>query len=228
MGPGIDEPRLVLSSASPRRRRILAALGVLFDTVDVEVDEQPLPKESPETLAQRLAIRKAEAGAARHPGSVALGADTVVAVRRKSLGKPKRPEDAEAMLRRLRGRLHRVITAVAAARTLPDSSGRLTVASRVATAVVRMRSYTDEEIRAYVASGDPFDKAGAYAIQDPVFHPVEEAEGCFLTVVGLPLPETREVLAELGLQTPPIARRALLEVCPGCADEASLLSLLSS
>jgi len=211
----------VLASASPRRRAILAALGLAFDIVEADVDERILPDETPEQAALRLAVAKARAGAAVHSNCIALGADTVVAVGARALGKPASAGDAVETLRRLRGRSHRVLTGVAAA--VASDDGQPAIFSRLAATSVWMRDYTDDAIREYVASGDPLDKAGSYAIQAPIFRPVERIEGCFLTVVGLPLPEVLEVLALAGLPVPPITAAALAGICPSCTDAARLL-----
>jgi MAF protein len=211
--------RLVLASASPRRRQILGVLGIPFEAIDVGVDESQLPGEAPVALAQRLAITKAQIGAARYPGAFVLGADTVVELHGQSLGKPASAAEAVEMLVRLRGRGHHVVTAVALA-TQTERFG-VSVSSRLATTEVWMRDYSDQEIRDYVASGDPFDKAGSYAIQHARFRPVERISGCFLNVVGLPLPEVGELLREAGLAWE-IAAAALETVCAGCTDTSRL------
>ena len=156
--------------------------------------------------------------AARHfPGELALGADTVVALGDQALGKPTSPNEAVAMLRRLRGRTHQVITAVSLARVgAPEAPP--TVWERSSITEVWMREYTDADMEAYVATGDPLDKAGSYAIQDADFHPVERIQGCFLTVVGLPLPEVLELLGESGRPVPAVERGRLEAICPACRD----------
>ncbi len=215
---------LILASASPRRRQLLAVLGVPFQAIDVDADETPLPDELPVALAERLAQAKATAGARQYPGQVSLGADTVVALGEESIGKPCSVDEAVRTLQRLRGVEHRVITAVAAAQQgLEDTEPRIW--ARVAVARVWMRPYTQDEILAYVASGDPFDKAGSYAVQHAEFRPVARIEGCFLTVVGLPLPESRAVLVEAGLALPQPNLTSLRAVCPDCIDEKSLSDL---
>lgn len=206
--------RVVLASASPRRHAILRALGVTFDSVAVNVDEEPLSAERPDRLADRLARAKAEAGALAHAGRIAIGADTVVALDGRSLGKPGGVEEARDMLRALRGRQHCVITAVAAARFLRS----LEVWSESAVSAVSMRDYSEAEIEEYIASGDPFDKAGGYAIQHAGFHPVRRVEGCILNVIGLPLAELRSVLARAGYIVPSPDPSTLLSVCPACPE----------
>jgi septum formation protein len=214
---------VVLASASPRRRHLFGTLGIPYECVDMAVDEGPLGGEEPGRLARRLAVAKAQAAARRFPGRIVVGADTVVAFGEVSLGKPADAAEARAILQRLRGRQHHVITGVATASlTASAADTDPAVWSRTATTSVWMRDYTDEEIDAYVASGDPFDKAGSYAIQHAGFHPVARLEGCFLNVVGLPLPETREVLHLAGLPLPPVAAVALQRVCASCADRSIL------
>jgi len=185
-------PRLVLASQSPRRRALLAGLGVVFDADAADVDETPLPGERPDALARRLCQAKAAAVAVRYPYATILAADTMVAVDTMLLGKPADASEAAAMLRLLRGRTHQVYTAVCVARD-GDLVARLSVSD------VTMRSYTDAEITAYVATGDPLDKAGAYAIQHPLFAPVAAWTGCYAGIMGLPLRMVGEMLKEVGL-----------------------------
>jgi len=215
-------PGLVLASTSPRRRQILQQLEFSYRGVDVEVDESPQNDEAPEALAERLAEAKARAGASLYPGSWCIGADTVVAIGATTLGKPSNPAAARAMLIQLRGREHRVLSAVALAQVA--GSGETSVRRSLDVADVRMREYADEEIDDYVASGDPFDKAGAYAIQHPGFHPVERLSGCFLTVMGLPLPDLCTLLSEAGASHPAITAEALDAICPNCVDKDVLLT----
>lgn len=209
---------LVLASISPRRRAILEALAVPFETIDPSIDEAPLPGESPLQIASRLADAKARTAAALAAGRMAVGADTVVAIDGEALGKPSDPEEAWRMLRLLRGREHQVITGVAAARD--DDSGEIFSAVRTAIARVWMRGYTDAEIEAYIARREPFDKAGGYAIQDETFRPCKRIEGCYLTVVGLPIPELCAVLAEVGVSLS-LEAGHLEAACALCASAGS-------
>ena len=186
------DPRLVLASQSPRRCALLAGLGVRFDADAGDVDETPLPGERPDALACRLCQAKAAAVAARHPGATILAADTMVALDDMLLGKPADASEAAAMLRLLRGRTHQVYTAVCVAQ---DGS----LVARLSVSDVTMRPYSDAEIAAYVATGDPLDKAGAYAIQHPLFAPVAAWTGCYAGIMGLPLRLVGEMLAEAGL-----------------------------
>lgn len=182
--------RLLLVSASPRRRALLAEAGVPFEVRAVAIDETPHFGEEPAHLAERLAREKA--AAIPEVNAWTIAADTVVALDGEVFGKPTTPEEATRMLRRLRGRWHDVLTAVAVRR--PDG----TIVSAVERTRVLMRHYNDDEIAAYIASGDPFDKAGAYAIQHPGFHPAERIEGRYDTVVGLPVPTTLRLLNDAG------------------------------
>jgi len=179
---------LVLASASPRRRELLALLGLPFEVAPADLAE-PMPEQTrrPERVARALARAKAQAIAARYPQAVVLAADTVVCDRGYLLGKPADEAEAWALLRRLRGRWHRVITAVAVAR------GRRLWIDHART-WVQMRCYRDDEIAAAIARGEPFDKAGGYAIQDPLFRPVRCFRGCYCNVVGLPLALVEQLL----------------------------------
>lgn len=187
--------RLILASASPRRQELLRALGLTFTVWPPEVPEIIHPGEPPEAAAERLAREKAQAVFSRAPHAVVLAADTVVALEGTILGKPQTAAEAWTMLRSLRGRDHLVVTGVAVA--APGQHHCLAARSRV-----WMRLYRDEEIAAYIATGDPFDKAGSYAIQHPTFRPVERVEGCTCNVVGLPLGYVETLLTTVGLTVP--------------------------
>jgi len=192
---------LVLASASPRRRELLARAGVRFEVIPAGIDENVRPGESPAQLAGRLAREKALAVASRvgpDPARFVLGADTIVVLGESVLGKPRDPRDAEAMLSRLVGRTHRVITAVVVARSYDLGWRACTVESRV-----RMRPAELEEIRAYVATGEPLDKAGAYAVQGRGRRFVAEIAGSESNVIGLPLDETLDLLREAGASPGP-------------------------
>ncbi len=183
---------LILASASPRRRELLALLGAPFRVEIADIDERRLGEESPEAHVRRLAEEKARTVARRHRNEVILAADTIVLFEGRILGKPQSAEEAWQMLRALRGKRHEVITAVAL-----WFADRLR--SEIDRSVVLMRSYSDDEIAAYIASGDPMDKAGAYAIQSPQFRPVARLEGCFAGVMGLPLALVARLLGEAGI-----------------------------
>jgi len=183
---------LVLASASPRRLELLSAFGLKMQVDPVHVDERPEPGEAPATLAERLAGKKAAAAASRHPGRIVLAADTVVAVDGEVLGKPADGAEAERMLRRLAGRRHEVFTAVATRRD-GQALGRLSRSE------VDFRTLESDEIAAYVATGEPLDKAGAYGIQGLAAIFVTRLCGSYSGVVGLPLFETAELLQEFGI-----------------------------
>ncbi|MGO8970298.1 MAG: Maf family protein [Myxococcaceae bacterium] len=187
-------PLLVLASASPRRQALLAQLGITFLVDPAHVDESVQPSESPRTYVLRLARQKAEAVTARHPGSLVLGADTTVALDGEILGKPADAKQALDMLRRLAGRTHLVHTAVATA-------GRRNDARAVETAV-RFAAVSPEALAWYAASGEPLDKAGAYALQGLGGFLVEAISGSHSSVIGLPLVETLGLLEAGGLPLP--------------------------
>lgn len=191
-----DPPlRLVLASASPRRRDLLASLGLRFTVDPPQLKESRLPGEEPRAWAGRLSQEKAALVAARHrPPAIILAADTLVIDDGEALGKPVNTDDAHRMLRRLRGRAHEVCTAFTL-QPAGDAGRRLT---RLGRTRVHMRAWSGAEQEAYVAGGDPLDKAGAYAIQHPVFAPVERIEGSYSNVVGLPLELLQEALCEFG------------------------------
>jgi len=192
----MGEPHtLVLASASPRRRELLAQIGVVPDVVDpAHVDEKPLPRELPRDAAARLAREKAVAVAARHPDAFVLAADTVVALGRRMLPKAGDPATATRFLRQLSGRRHRVLGGVAV--LAPD--GREAV--RVVTTQVRFKRLTPAEIDGYVAGDEWRDKAGGYAIQGRAAAFVPWIGGSYTNVVGLPLVETRAMLQGLGFK----------------------------
>jgi septum formation protein len=201
---------LILASASPRRRELLAHLGHAFTVLPAEVDETiPEYTDDPVAFARDLAVTKARHVAGRHPGAAVLAADTIVVIDGTILGKPVDEADALAMLQRLRNRPHEVTTAVA-----------LAIGSRVwidhATSSVVMRDYSGQEISDYVATRDPFDKAGSYAIQDRRFSPVSRCEGCYCNVVGLPIVLVQQLLEEADLVTIDLNVPSLPPECELC------------
>ena len=188
----MSRPELVLASASPRRIELLALIGITPDRIDpADIDETPLKDETPPLLAARLARTKAQAVAARAPDAVVLAADTVVAVGRRLLEKPVDAVEAEKFLRLLSGRNHRVFTGVAVA------TGE-TVRHRVVETRVAIKRLSDAEIADYVAGGDWKGKAGGYGIQGPAAAFVLKIVGSHPAVMGLPLPETVNLLAGAG------------------------------
>jgi septum formation protein len=183
--------RVILASQSPRRRELLTLVGIEHEVRPADVDESALPGERPAPHAERLARAKAETLARAHPDALVIAADTIVVIDGEILGKPRDVPHAAAMLRRLSGREHTVFTAVACAR------GRA-VASSVEQVGVRFRPLADEEIAAYVATGEPMDKAGAYGIQGYGATIVERIDGDYFAVMGLPLLRTVELARGLG------------------------------
>jgi MAF protein len=189
----VSKPLLVLASNSPRRRQLLALGGWMFHVRAMEVDETPRRGEAPAKYVVRLAESKARACAeTSHEDLIILAADTAVVDGKTILGKPKSMAEAVDMLRRLRGRTHQVCTGIAVLRM---SDKRLV--TDLCVTDVPMRKYSDEEIETYVATGDPLDKAGAYAIQHRGFQPVEHLNGCYASVMGLPLCHLTRALRKL-------------------------------
>jgi septum formation protein len=190
----IFSPSIILASASPRRKELLSSLGLPFQVVPSQVPEEADPALQPLQWARILAEEKAQAVGSRYPGALTIGCDTVVARDGNVQDKPRHAEDARSMLRYLRGGWHQVITAVA---VLHPAGGRSE--SGVAITRVRMGGYTDHDIDRYIASGEPMDKAGGYGIQGLGGRLVEEIEGCYNNVVGLPLCETAKLLERFGV-----------------------------
>lgn len=189
----MSAPRVVLASASPRRHDLLHLIGIAHEVVPADIDESVRPRESPRKHAERLAREKAVAVSARDSGIVAIGADTIVIIDKKILGKPANTVDAGSMLNLLNGREHTVVTAVAVARGKKVCSG-------VEEVSVKFRELTDDEIDAYIATGEPMDKAGAYGIQGYGATIVERIEGDYFAVMGLPLVRLVSLLAEAGVR----------------------------
>lgn len=188
----MSQPKLILASSSPRRSALLDQIGVDYRVRAVDVDESCLPGEAPEDYVRRLALAKARAGVLDADELPVLGADTAVVLDGEILHKPTGREDALGMLARLSGRTHRVMTAVALVRgTMEDV--------RVSVSTVTFRDIGRAEARAYWESGEPRDKACAYAIQGRGAVFVRRLEGSYSGVVGLPLLETAELLAGAGI-----------------------------
>lgn len=184
---------IVLASASPRRQALLRRLGIKFTIATAGVEERAVGGATPEEVTARVA--EAKNCALRRPGRLTIAADTAVVLDGEILGKPGSPSEALAMLRRLRNRAHRVLTAIAVA------VGEETTVD-VVTTVVSMRPYSEEEMAAYVASGDPYDKAGGYAVQHAGFRPVARIRGCYQNVIGLPLCHLCRRLIAAGVTVP--------------------------
>jgi septum formation protein len=190
---------LILASASPRRRDLLAACRIPFNIIPSMIDEQALPDEPAAAYVQRLALAKAESVVQNYPDAVVLGADTTVTIDNLILAKPQSLDDARQMLIRLSGREHRILTGVAVvagrmAAHVVDQSAQVMVASRVL-----MRHFTTATIEWYLATGEPMDKAGAYAVQGLGGALVEWVEGSYTNAVGLPLTETLALLRRFGI-----------------------------
>jgi septum formation protein len=186
--------KLILASASPRRADILRDAGFHFTVLSSAVDETPFPNESPQDHVQRLASAKAELVAARAVGpAIVIAADTVVTLDAHILGKPRSTDDARHMLEKLSGRTHTVVTGVTLIR-LPDAERRTFVESTL----VHFAQLTTEDIHRYLATGEPFDKAGAYAIQGVASRFIPRIEGSYFNVVGLPIATVTHALSELG------------------------------
>jgi septum formation protein len=183
--------RLVLASASPRRADLLRAAGIAFDVFPVDVDERFRNGEKPEHAVARLAEAKANVAAASHPDAIILGADTTVVIRGQALAKPVDAADAARMLRLLSGRTHEVLTGVC----LYGQGRRLL---HVEPTRVRMARLGESEIAWYVSTGEPFDKAGGYAVQGFASRFIEGIDGSYSNVVGLPISSVYELLKELG------------------------------
>ena len=192
---------LVLASASPRRQELLRNAGIPFIIQAANIPESPLENESPQTCAQRLAREKAQAVSQEKPRDLILGADTIVVVDNLMFGKPTDQSDAIRMLRLLSGRTHQVITGVCLTRRVNSvPSDQFSVPSfcdvRFETTNVAIERVTDQEIREYVATGEPMDKAGAYAIQGVASRWISRIEGDYFNVVGLPVSLVYRMLQE--------------------------------
>jgi septum formation protein len=198
-----QDQRIVLASNSPRRRELLRLGGWRFDVAPADINEDQAPGENPLDYVTRMAASKNRTVADRgYYDAIVIGADTIVVDTNQDgdleiLGKPSDHEEAIYMLRRMRGKTHQVYTAVVVVGT-----NRTHIETDLSVSHVRMRLYSEDEIKAYVDSGDPYDKAGAYAIQHTGFHPVEAVEGCYTNVVGLPLCAVERLLEKFGFSRP--------------------------
>jgi MAF protein len=188
----VQNHSIILASTSPRRRELVQLFGGAFQFAAADIDEAPRANEAPEELVRRLSRAKAEIGARDFPQARVIGADTIVWFDNTIIGKPKDSADATRMLQLLRARPHIVYSGV----TVKQGERALT---QVTTTTVTMRDYSDAEIAAYVATGDPLDKAAAYAIQHDRFHPVARIDGCHANVMGLPLCHLYRALKSFGV-----------------------------
>jgi septum formation protein len=186
---------LVLASASPRRQELLKAAGISFEAQPADVPEVPQPGESPKAFAERVACEKALAVARLRPNDFVLGADTIVVVDHQILGKPRDASDAASMLRLLSGRTHEVITAAC---LLDPGRENSALDVRSETTLVTVNALSESEILSYVASGEPMDKAGAYAIQGMASRWIPRIGGDYANVVGLPVSLVFRMLKEHG------------------------------
>jgi MAF protein len=212
-------PSILLASNSPRRKELLALTGLPFVILPVNVDETPKPKEDPESCARRLAETKAQTAVNQAEvmgfptDQLILASDTIVVMDGEILGKPTDEADAKRMLKLLKGKTHQVITAICIQRIHSDER-----ATDVCISPVPMRKYTDEEISAYVETGDPLDKAGAYAIQHSGFHPVHGMKDCYASVMGLPLCHVSRLMTRFGIsgddEMPTACQQYLNYKCP--------------
>ena len=188
-----QKTKFILASASPRRAHILETLGLDFETVRTDVDETPQESEAPSALVLRVARAKVAEAAPRFSSGLVIGADTVVVIDGRPLGKPADADEAREMLRMLSGRWHAVMTGL----VIRDVAGGRELAEHDKT-LVRFRELSDAEIDAYVESGEPLDKAGSYAIQGRAMLFVEEIAGNYQTVVGLPVTLLQRMVRRLG------------------------------
>lgn len=215
---------LILASASPRRRQLLALAGWPFAVATADIDETPLPAEHPSAFVGRLSQAKARAVADRLPPTneqpIIVACDTTVVHDDTLLNKPADAAEARAMLTTLRGRTHLVLTGLA---VLDTATGALH--AEIVETPVPMRSFSDAEMEAYIASGDPLDKAGAYAIQHPSFQPVDRAvfRHCFANVMGLPLCHLRRSLHAFGLASPELHQACQAFIPYDCPLHSELL-----
>jgi MAF protein len=191
--------KVILASNSPRRRQLMGFLVEEFQVLPVDIDESTQAGENPREYVCRLAAEKMAAAVEENPGAEwVIAADTIVVDESQILGKPADRAHAARILKQLRDRTHRVFTALAV-----YQAEREKIEHRLVSSDVPMRHYTDREIKDYIASGDPFDKAGAYAIQHRGFHPVQNFQGCFANVMGLPICNLRLVLEDMGCRCDP-------------------------
>lgn len=188
---------LILASASPRRQEILRNAAIPFVVQPSDVPEVPLPEEAPKGYAERLAREKALAVAQLRPQDIVLGADTVVVVDQEILEKPKDAADAARMLRLLSGKTHEVITGVCLVKLRTE---KRELRTGLESTLVTMNDLTDEDIRAYIATGEPMDKAGAYAIQGIASRWITRIEGDYFNVVGLPVALVYRMLQEMAAE----------------------------
>ncbi len=201
---------LILASTSPRRRELITLFNLEFQIIPVDIDESPTDDESPQAVVTRLSRAKAAQAAHNHTGAIVVAADTLVSFHNQILGKPRDADDARRMLKQLRGTTHTVFSGL----TIRRNEKELT---ELAETTVWMRDYSDAHLEAYIASGDPLDKAAAYAVQHRDFCPVARVEGCYANVMGLPLCHLYRALRAFGVDArePDTACQKHLQIiCP--------------
>lgn len=204
--------KLVLASGSPRRKELLATLGIPFDVVTSGISEDVETTDGPVAMVQLLARSKANAVAQKLQEGLVIGSDTTIAFQGEILGKPVDEDAAKEMLRRLRGKRHQVISGIA----IIDVATQRVAVSAVTTDI-KMRDYSDQEVDAYVGTGEPMDKAGSYAIQGKGGALIQEIQGCYNNVVGMPLCELTKLLVEFGVSPTaqgPVCRLRSGDPCP--------------
>ena len=199
---------LVLASASPRRKELMAGLGLEFQVMAADVPEDQIPGEPAQDMVMRLSLDKASALAGRMTDGLVIGADSTVVLDGEVLGKPAGADDARRMLRRLSGTQHQVITGLSVVDAATGDRQTDWMASDI-----KLRTLSDSEIDVSIRSGMPFDKAGAYAVQDQELRPAEWWQGCYSNIVGLPLCRLLEMLQALGY---PLPDRKALQAPAGC------------
>lgn len=205
--------KIILASSSPRRRMLMSCLYPDYECIPADIDETPLPGELPVPYTERMALEKMlkSAESITAPDHVVIGSDTTVYAEHQIFGKPTSPENASEILHFLNGKEHLVSTAVCVMRV---KDGIRQIRRTVSETSVFFRNMSDEEIAGFVASGVPMGKAGAYAIQDKTYHPVERIEGCYAGVIGFPVCHLRALLNDLGLPESGNTR----EICDGVTE----------
>ncbi len=191
---------IILASQSPRRQQFLRELGIPFSVTHANIDESCLPGEMPQHLVSRLSEKKAATVAEKYPDALVIAADTIVVLGETVLGKPDDAADARRILKKLRNRRHFVLSSITLLRAATGQRF-----SALSSTTINMRNYSDAEIDAYIATGDPLDKAGAYAIQHKDFSPVLCWDGCYAGVMGFPLYDLSLGLAQFGVSVPDVA-----------------------
>lgn len=209
----VSHPAFILASSSPRRQALLRLLGIPFAVQGADIDETPFPQEESLAYVSRMAQTKARTLAERFPHAWVLAADTSVILGGEILGKPENSPHATQMLRRLRGKTHQVVTVWALEGRTPN--GEVVQHLQTTQNHVLLHPMSDAEIERYVASGDPLDKAGAYAIQNTEFRVVEAYDGCYAGIMGLPLCQVQEKLATCGFAVQRVTHLATTTPC-GC------------